>query len=165
MSSRRENIDGANVLFRSHFLGNILCALTPVCSLFLCFKKVIFVKKVSNFFYTLMLTVLIALATFLLLLLIFGIVDTEKFRYFTLEFFPREVVFGFFALIVFIVLAFLVYNTVRVIVNIVKRRGRGVVECLLTGVSMTAGVSVLIHFLLSDFFSQVVADLTGGLLC
>lgn len=122
-------------------------------------------RKVANFFYTLMLTLLVALATFLLLLLIFGFVDTENFRYFALEFFSREVVFWFFASIVAIVLAFLVYNTVRIIVNIVKRRGRGVVECLITGISMTAGVSVLIHFLLSDIFSQVVAGLTGGLLC
>ena len=122
-------------------------------------------KTVSNFFYTLMLTLLVGLMTFLLLLLIFGIVDTESFRYFALEFFSREVVFWFFASIVAIVLAFLVYNTVRIIVNIVKRRGHGVVECLITGISMTAGVSVLINFLLSDFFSQVVAGLTGGLLC
>lgn len=122
-------------------------------------------KRVSNFFYTLMLTLLVALATFLLLLLIFGIVDIDNFRYFALEFFSREVVFWFFASIVAIVLVFLVYNTVRFVVNIIKKQKHSVVECLITGTSMTAGVSVLIQFLLSGFFSQVVAGLTGGSLC
>jgi len=60
MSSRRENINGANILFRSHFLGNILCALAPVCSLFLCFKKVIFMKK----FLAVSMTVLMILLSF-----------------------------------------------------------------------------------------------------
>lgn len=123
------------------------------------------VKKIGDFLYTFMLTVLAGFATFLLLVLILGVADPDKFVYFVFEFFPREVVFGFFAVIVFIVLAFLVYNAIMFVVNIVKRRGRDVFSCILTGTSMTAGVVVIIFMVLrSGVFDAVIKNLSDALL-
>lgn len=122
-------------------------------------------KKIGNFFYTLVLTLLTGLATFLLLLLIFGVADYESFEYFVFGFFPIEVAFGFCALIVFIVLAFLVYNAIRFVVNVVKRQWRSVLECFLTGLSMTAGISVFVLIILrSGVFDTVIKSLSDALL-
>lgn len=105
-------------------------------------------RKVGNFFYALMLTVLVALATFMLLLLILGVVDSDAFECFVMNMFPPEVVLGFFAVVVLIGVAYLVYNTVRFVANAVKKNKKVVVECIVTGISMTAGVCVLIYLLI-----------------
>lgn len=118
-------------------------------------------KRLSNFFYYLMLMPLTTAATFLLLLFIWGVFNLEEFRWFISDFIPREVVFWFFMGIIAVVAVFLLYNTTKLVVRSVQKNRDGSIECLVTGIPMYAGVNVLIHFILnSGGFDIILKSLT-----
>lgn len=121
-------------------------------------------KRVVSFFYYLMLMPLVTMATFLLLLFIWGVFHQDDLCWFISDFVPREVVFWFFIGIIAVVGLFLLYNTGRFVVSGVQKNRLKMAESLLIGVPMFAGINVLIHFVLnSGGFDKIIEKLFGGL--
>ena len=126
---------------------------------------VVTVSKVKDFLYYFMLTFLVTVATFLILMFLWGANKIDDLYWFITDFIPRTVLFWFFVGIILVVCGFLIYNFVRLIKSLINGDLSMLFETTLTGVPMTLGVGILIHFVFwSGGFESVIENISSVLL-